>query len=567
MVEQFANRRRTPRFEAVFTVVSVWLETESDERHAAQVIDLSTSGVRLSTGHALHRGDERRFILEAPSLDIRESCRLVVRWVTPGKRNATLAGCELIEHLSDDTLSRLAAAGQLNRRRDERFPISVQGLLSQELSPQEGVAVRVENLSQGGLRLYTPETVQLGQRLLLLLRSDGQRIVRVLVNPVWQMKVQAGYFVGCSFLQSTGYRSVVDVVGIGTDPRAMTGPPETARQGPKRRAKPVLPLIPEKVLRRPQGPSPGRRKEIFIGIAGTLVLLICLIVMKLRDTPGGRQTATRDRDVNATTPDISQTAPEPAVAASPVLVSASPSDEPSRDSPSTQTEPAVSPVAAPSVTGPSAGSTAHGSTAHGSTAHGSDSGPGASAGADAAFELDPEQLAEFRGALRSALRLAAGRNEAQAAEQLTKADVLSGPLGRAECVDGARRLAQRVHEFWIEFDTMLGGLESGATFTYRERTITILEIREEAILIRYDGKSREYNRSKLPAKLVTALADRWLDKTQAENRIRHAAFLLATYPENGHTAEQLGTLWARLRADDTTLPELASILEPQDPGS
>lgn len=567
MVDQHANRRRAPRFEAVFTVVSVWLETESGERHSAQMIDVSTSGARLSTNHDLGRDDRLTLILESPSLEIQESCQLLVRWVTPGKRDTTVAGCELVQPLMEETLSRLAAAGQLNRRRDERFPISIQGHLSQELSPQEGFAVRVENLSQGGLRLFAPETVELGQRLLLLLRSDGQRVIHVLVNPVWQMRVPAGYFVGCSFLQSSGYRSVADVVSIG-DPSSKMAPGVAESGGPRqrRKSKPFVPLLPGQIAPKARDlPEPSqRRKGHWIGVACMLALLLVLIAIKLQDDHGTRVAANvGDPPPNAAISDESTEPPDSSAAAggtphdvqAPVPSADAPSGADAADGPGTRkpgldTRPATG-TGTPPGTSPTPPTT---------TPKHSPSGDSAPDGPRRTTEEPPSQFGDLERSVRAALRMAASRNEAATTKELDRAGSLAARVGRPECVVGTQKLAQNVREFWSEFDGLLARLEPNSTFTFRERVVTVIEVRADTLSIRYDGKSRTYDRSKLPAKLVGALADHWLDKTLPENRVRYAAFLVATYPDNGHALEQITAMWAELRELEATLPDVAGIL-------
>ena len=178
-----------------------WIESS-----AAVPLDLSANGARLECEFPIQANEAVKINISADNIGISLTVSATVRWIEPTTQGKLIIGCEFNQTMPEDILPKLAAAGELNRRQETRFPILLYANAKQELN-QKVIGVRIEEYSRGGIRLFSPVEMNLRDRILLRVKHQSKSVSLVL-NPRWQIGVAAGHFVGCSFVDANGYESL-----------------------------------------------------------------------------------------------------------------------------------------------------------------------------------------------------------------------------------------------------------------------------------------------------------------------------------------------------------------------
>ncbi len=173
-----------------------------------QLYDLSRSGARISLERQLKADEPISLQVLAPKVGVDFQMTAVIRWSQPSGTSQWYHGCSFSVDLPDDILEKLVSTGQLDRRRDERTRISLEAHVRQELESAATTSVLIEDYSFSGLRLFSPQLMKLGERLMVELYSEEHDPVRIPVRPHWQHAVSDGFSIGCSFLSHTAFRQI-----------------------------------------------------------------------------------------------------------------------------------------------------------------------------------------------------------------------------------------------------------------------------------------------------------------------------------------------------------------------
>jgi hypothetical protein len=124
-------------------------------------------------------------------------------------------GCVIEPRIHEEVLSELASKGYLERRREQRVPISIEATAQWEMDT-ETVKVRFDNFSSSGFCFTAPKKGQVGQRVRISL-EEGQEGA-ITARAVWHMKQDNGYLVGCELLDpddASRLRAYVGEKGLG----------------------------------------------------------------------------------------------------------------------------------------------------------------------------------------------------------------------------------------------------------------------------------------------------------------------------------------------------------------
>ena len=130
-----------------------------------------------------------------------------VCWVSVATDGRYLVGCTFRPHLPIELIQEMAAAGLVDRRHEQRDPISVQCRAQWELQKDE-IGVELVNLSRGGCCLRSEIAGVIGQGVRLTISDEEGRPTSLQVTSQWQVETQHGFIVGCQFVDKRSYRQL-----------------------------------------------------------------------------------------------------------------------------------------------------------------------------------------------------------------------------------------------------------------------------------------------------------------------------------------------------------------------
>ncbi len=210
MTDVFHNLvEREPRYQVNSDELGVCVEKTIDgqvQKFKGQLLDLSSSGVRLKLDCAVKVAEVLRLELEADALSGKLTVSGEVCWMTPHARGEFVLGCTFSPNLPDETFDALFADRALDRRCQQRVSVDLQATAKWELE-RDHVDVSIINFSEDGLCLRSQEKGKPGNRVLVMVEPDGTNTERISVVCKGQWQVEAGnsYIIGCAFCDMEGY--------------------------------------------------------------------------------------------------------------------------------------------------------------------------------------------------------------------------------------------------------------------------------------------------------------------------------------------------------------------------
>ena len=124
----------------------------------------------------------------------------------------------------------------------------------------------------------------------------------------------------------------------------------------------------------------------------------------------------------------------------------------------------------------------------------------------------PEDKAAIKSALSAARQALANRDLAAAEIELAQATLEATSRESLAQVDRLQLLALRIGEFWNAVRETLSSLQAGESLDVEGEQVSVVEASKEKIVVRVAGRNREYQTTKMPAKLAMTLAARWLNE-------------------------------------------------------
>ncbi len=161
--------------------------------------DLSATGARLRASQQVCVGEAVGLRIVAPRGGIDHTSAGVICGVHEHEdEDWTLEG-SFASELPEEVLQELVTAGLLERRESDRQKLQVDARI---LCPERfdaAVDVHIENYSQGGFCMYTPEPLELGDEIVLeLVHPDGS-VAQLDAEVRWQDTCVIGFVVGCRY--------------------------------------------------------------------------------------------------------------------------------------------------------------------------------------------------------------------------------------------------------------------------------------------------------------------------------------------------------------------------------
>lgn len=207
---------REPRYQiAEDQAVEVVIERPVEggvESVEGELVDISRGGAKLRTYRPVPTDQAVTLDIKADGLGRTLSVAAEVCWTQPAGPDRWWLGCAFRPEIPDAVLTEFVLGGYLERRRYAREKIALKTTATWELYCDH-VPVWLLDLSAGGFCLLSQTTGGLGDRVLLRLKDDQQRVVLVTAKARWQVKSDDGYVVGCEFVDKHGYgvlRRIVD---------------------------------------------------------------------------------------------------------------------------------------------------------------------------------------------------------------------------------------------------------------------------------------------------------------------------------------------------------------------
>lgn len=208
--QRFALRYVTrPGREVPVTIIL--LRNQMRQEFEGKLHDLATGGARLQVPVKVNVAQQLEIQIVIEEIDFFVSNAATARWVQETDENWEV-GCEFAEDIPEHVFETMADAGYLERRCEQRWRISLDALLKQQLASEREVNVLLEDYSPGGIRLFSPQPINVGERLLLDVRDENYELCSIPARAMWQIDTDDGYTIGCAFLNKSGYASMVRVV-------------------------------------------------------------------------------------------------------------------------------------------------------------------------------------------------------------------------------------------------------------------------------------------------------------------------------------------------------------------
>ncbi|HJN11142.1 MAG TPA: PilZ domain-containing protein [Pirellulaceae bacterium] len=171
--------------------------SDSNEVLDARPLDVSVSGMKLSTSGPLVFGETIELHFQSTDLDIDFAIDAEVRWIRQGDGDeAWLFGCAFATQLTNDDVDRFATAGGVDRRQWPRSDTKMQTMVQLACNPSPFCATLLD-YSATGLRFTSDDAVEPNQPIRILLDDGHGEVLEIRAVSRWKMSYESGYLVGC----------------------------------------------------------------------------------------------------------------------------------------------------------------------------------------------------------------------------------------------------------------------------------------------------------------------------------------------------------------------------------
>jgi len=171
--------------------------------------------------------------------------------------------------------------------------------------------------------------------------------------------------------------------------------------------------------------------------------------------------------------------------------------------------------------------------------------------------LTPAEKDELEKALTGARQAMGQRDQAAVTEHLATAKRLARTKEQKAKLARLKELNHYVKEFWRSVDEAYANLKPSTTIQIGNAEAAVVEVNQEALVLRYFGRNRRILRDEMPSGLAMAIANTWFTDDPANKVIKGA--LLAVDP-NGRP-EEARRLWQEAAAAGVNVGDLMAVLD------
>ncbi len=214
-----AEQRRDPRFsmqrnESIDAELLV--SNASESRIPGRVVDISRRGAKFEFDGTLPSDDSALLRLKCEKVNWEVEIPGTIHWKHPNRSDGWWVGCSFQKAVQPVALERLASAGIIDRRSEDRRTINTDVQVKLELREDQQGA-RLVDISHGGFKLWLPRAVNAGERIVLTCFNDLKTDFKSVGRTCWTKSTGDGFFVGCSFVHRDGYQNLMQAMGLQTE--------------------------------------------------------------------------------------------------------------------------------------------------------------------------------------------------------------------------------------------------------------------------------------------------------------------------------------------------------------
>jgi hypothetical protein len=165
---------------------------------AAELLDLSPGGAKLSLAAPFQFQDDLIVSLESEELNLHLSLSARICWLRQQGPGNWILGCAFDPQLPDAEIEHLFSYGLLERREAPRQSVRGQATACWENAADE-TPLGLLDLSSGGFSMLSPAGSEAGRRLRLSLESEEHEPFVAAATMRWQLQVDGGWIIGCEF--------------------------------------------------------------------------------------------------------------------------------------------------------------------------------------------------------------------------------------------------------------------------------------------------------------------------------------------------------------------------------
>jgi hypothetical protein len=178
---------------------------------------------------------------------------------------------------------------------------------------------------------------------------------------------------------------------------------------------------------------------------------------------------------------------------------------------------------------------------------------------------DPQNDEQVRRSLAEARQALSDKKFELAKVKIESARKSRGSAAVATEVARVDALAQYVEGFWKAVDEQIKGMVVGDQTMLRDKTVGVVEIDSEKLILRVDGENRTYARDDLPIGVAIGLAEAWFNRDDPASKIFLGSIHLAHPKGDRDKARQLwqeAAQQGKQKEVELVMPEL-EVLPPQ----
>ncbi len=199
------------------------------EKLEASPLDVSSSGMKLSTTSALVFAEPIELHFQSKALDIGLGMEAEVRWIRRGSDEETWhVGCAFATQLSTKSLDQLAIAGDVERRQWPRNNTETQATIRLACN-QSGFEATLLDYSAAGLSFSSTENIEQSQPIKIQISDEDGVLIEITAKCRWTMAFESGYLIGCEV--GGQHRNDFETWGSGLSPANPIASPTRKRLG------------------------------------------------------------------------------------------------------------------------------------------------------------------------------------------------------------------------------------------------------------------------------------------------------------------------------------------------
>lgn len=194
-----------------------------------RLLDLTVSGAKLSLDAVLPVEESVTLYFRFGELNLNFMVDAQIRWVRAAAGEQWWLGCAFAPKMPEEHLASLAGKGYLEWRPEARRKLDLSAGACWEMTQGEDIPIRIADLSSGGVGLRSPRAAAPGQRIIIhAADTNGQRI-DIPTRCQWQVESAGDHWLGCSFLDATGFARLSEVARH-AETASQLVPPRAKRQ-------------------------------------------------------------------------------------------------------------------------------------------------------------------------------------------------------------------------------------------------------------------------------------------------------------------------------------------------